>query len=189
MKRKGEFLSSRKGNRQHNARQDWTTYDNIERMYELVYEEMIDAGIAQRLPEDEHYWVDESGEVVDAEDKAAGHKCTIKLTHPDWLLFGDEVGTDTAQDQDGHIGGQTYLSYGGRQIELTSSKASGRFTLMGLTAASGDPVMCIVIMAGKEIGVAEALGFDHQAEIPYDTTKTLEENCGEGKALPGLPTL
>ena len=58
---------------------------------------------------------------------------------------------------------------------------------MGLTAATGDTVMCIVIMAGKEWGVAEALGFDHQASIPYDKNKTFEENCGPGKALPGLP--
>ena len=188
MRRQKEVLSSRKGTRKHNTRQDWTTYDNIENMYELIYKQMVDAGIAQHLPEDEHYWVDKAGEVVDTSEQAAGNKCTIELTHPEWLLFGDEVGTDTAQDDDGHIGGQTYLSYRGRKIELTSSKASGRFTLMGLTAASGDPVMCIVIMAGKEVGIAEVLGYDHQAETPYDTTKELDENCGPGKALPGLPT-
>jgi len=59
---------------------------------------------------------------------------------------------------------------------------------MGLTAATGDPVMCIVIMAGNEVGVGEALGFDHQAVIPYDKNKSLEENSGPDKALPGLPT-
>jgi hypothetical protein len=164
------------------------SYNNIEQMYELVYKQIVEAGIGHHLPEDQHYWVDKAGKVVDTGEQAAGKKCTIELTYPEWLLFGDEVETDTAQDGDGHIGGQTYLSYGGRKIELTSSKASGRFTLMGLTAASGDPVMCIVIMAGKELGIAEALGYDHQAETPYDTTKDLGENCGKGKALPGLPT-
>jgi hypothetical protein len=84
MKRQKEVLSSRKGTRKHNARQDWTTYDNIERMYELIYEQMIDAGIAHDIPPEEHYWVDENGEVVSTNDKAAGHKCTIKLTHPEW---------------------------------------------------------------------------------------------------------
>lgn len=188
MKRNKDLLSSEKGSRMHNARQDWTTYDNIEIMYDLVYEQMVKAKIAVTLPEAEHYWVDADGNIVDSEDKAAGHKCTIDLIHPEWLLFGDEVGTDMAQDEDGHIGGQTYLSFGDQKIELTSSKASGRFTVMELTAASGDAVMCIVIFAGKEIGVADALGFDHRADIPYDTNSTLEDNAGPGKALPGLPT-
>ena len=188
MRRHAKILSSGKGKRKHNARLNWTSYDNIETMYELLYEQMVEAKIAVHLPEEDHYWVDKKGNIVDSEDKAAGHKCTIKLIHPEWLLFGDEVGTDIAQDEDGHIGGQTYLSYNGRKIELTSSKASGRFTVMGLTAANGKPVMCIVIIAGKEIGVAEALGYDFQSETPYDTNKSLEENSGPGKALPGLPT-
>ncbi len=188
MQRQKKVLSSCKGSRKHNARQDWTTYDNIETMYDLVYEQMVDAGIAHHLPEEEHYSVDEAGKVVNSSEESAGHKCKIKLTHPEWLLFGDEVGTDTAQDEDGHIGGQTYLSYCGRKIELTSSKASGRFTLMGLTAASGDPVMCIVIMAGMELGIDQFLGFDHHVEILYDKINDLDENSGSGKALTGLPT-
>ena len=103
-------------------------------------------------------------------------------------MFGDKVGTDTAQVENGHIGGQTYLSFKGRKIELEISKSSGRFTIIGLTAATGDPVMCIVIMAANELGVAEALGFDHRANGQYDSTKTLEKNRGPGKDLPGLPT-
>ena len=48
--------------------------------------------------------------------------------------------------------------------------------------------MCVVVIAAKELGVADAQGFDYLAEVPYDTTKSLEENSGPGKALPGLPT-
>ena len=188
MKRNGEYMLSGKGFRVHSARRDWTTYDNIQQMYELVYSQMVDARIATNLPEESHYWTDAKGNVVDSQEKAAGQKITVQLTHPEWLLFGDKVGTDTAQVDDGHIGGQTYLSFGGRRIELESSKSSGRFTVIGLTAATGDPVMCIVIMAGNEVGVAEALGFDHRANTKYDSSKTLEENRGPGKALPGLPT-
>ena len=148
---------------------------------------MVLYGIADHLPENEHYWVDTADCCVESKDKAAGHKCKIKLKHPDHILFGDEVGTDTAQDGDGHIGGQTYITIGDRTINLTSSKSSNHFTLIGLTAANGDPVMCIVIIAGKELGIEAALGFDHQSDTPYDTNKTLEENFGPGKALPGLP--
>lgn len=188
MNRNKDMLVSAKGGRMHLARREWTTYNNMQTMYELVYEQMVEAGIASHLPEEEHYWVDRSGNRVNSEEEAIGHKCSMKLDHPDWLLFGDEVGTDTAQDSDGHIGGQTYLSFAGKRIELNSSKATNRFTVMGLTAATGDPVMCIVIMSGHELGVADSLGFDHQARYPYDSTKSLEENRGKDKALPGLPS-
>ncbi|CAJ1967698.1 unnamed protein product [Cylindrotheca closterium] len=188
MNRNRDILNTGRGSKQDRARKDWTTYENVQQMYGLVYEQMLQAGIAVRLPESEHYWVDNVGQIVDSEDKAAGHKCTIKLIHPEYLLFGDEVGTDTAQDQDGHIGGETYIkSADGQKVELLSTKATGRFTVMGLTAASGDPVMCIVIIAGKELACEDYIGFDHQSDVMYDGTKTLEENYGPGKVLPGLP--
>ena len=97
--------------------------------------------IAEHLPEEQHYWVNEQGVVVDSEEKAAGCKCTMRLTNPEYLLFGDEVGTDTAQDKDGHYGGQTYISVGKRKLALASTKATNCFTVMGKTAASEDPVM------------------------------------------------
>ncbi|CAJ1966096.1 unnamed protein product [Cylindrotheca closterium] len=188
MRRHEDILKTGRGSKQDRARKEWTTYENVQQMYTLVYEQMVKAGIAEQLPESEHYWVDKEGQIVDSEDKAAGHKCTIRLTHPEYLLFGDEVGTDTAQDQDGHNGGETYIKFAdGTKVELLSTKATGRFTVMGLTAASGDPVMCIVIIAGKELGVQDYMGFDHQAESPYDGSKTLEENAGPGMALPEAP--
>jgi hypothetical protein len=140
-------------------------------MYDLVYEQMVDAGVAQHLPPEEQYWVDEEGNKVDSGDKAAGHKCTIKLIHPDWCIYGDEVGTDTAQDDDEHIGGQTYLSFGGgERVNLTSSKTREHFTAMGLTAGTGEPIMCIIKFAAAEFDTLARLGYDHQSEIPYYTS-------------------
>ena len=186
LKGNADVLSTGKGFQKHSARMDWTMYQNIETMYNLVYEAMVQAGIAEHLPEDAHYYVNKENKVVQTEEEAAGLRCTMKLIRPDWLIFGDEVGTDTCQESDGHIGGQTYLQFAGQKISLTSSKASGRFTVIGLTAATGEPVMCVVVMASRELGIAEALGFDHMAETPYN--KSLEENSGPGKVLPGLPT-
>jgi hypothetical protein len=70
----------------------------------------------------------------------------------------DEVGTDTAQDDDRHIGGQTYLSFGGERGNLTSSKTRGRFTAMGLTVGTGEPIMCIIIFAAAELDTLARLG-------------------------------
>ena len=68
-----------------------------------------------------------------------------------------------------------------------SSKASGHFTLMCLAATTGDPVLCIFILDTNSLSVTDVKGFDYHGYISYDSSKTMEENMGEGKALPGLP--
>ena len=68
-----------------------------------------------------------------------------------------------------------------------SSKAYGRFKLMGMTSATGEPVLCICILATKILSVTDAKVFDYRESIPYASSNTMEENIREGKALPGLP--
>ena len=58
---------------------------------------------------------------------------------------------------------------------------------MGMTAATGEPLLCICILAAKSLSVTGVKGFDYRAKIPYDSCKTMEENMGEGKALYGFP--
>ena len=58
-------------------------------------------------------------------------------------MFGDEVGTDTNHMDDRKNGGQRYISNKGMKMNFLLSKSLGRFTFMGLTAATGDPVLCI----------------------------------------------
>ena len=97
-------------------------------MYDLVYEQMVDAGVARRLPESEQYWVGEDGEKVESEVDAVGMKVKIEITHPQWILFGDEVGTDLSQKEDGHVGGQKFVVSKGSRANVKSSHKDGRFT-------------------------------------------------------------
>ena len=87
----------------------------------------------------------------------------------------------------GNNGGQRCISVKGKRTNVVSYKASGCFTSMGMTAATGDPVLFIFILAAKSLSVTDVKGFDYRASIPYESSKTTEENMGEGKALPGLP--
>ena len=73
------------------------------------------------------------------------------------------------------------------KTNLISSKASGRFTLMWLTAANGETVLYIFILAAKRLSITDVKVFYYRASILYDSSKTMEKNMGEGKALPGLP--
>ncbi len=47
MKRSQPFLESKKGTRLGASREEWTTYENLQAMYDLVYEQMIDVGVAK----------------------------------------------------------------------------------------------------------------------------------------------
>ena len=68
-----------------------------------------------------------------------------------------------------------------------SSKAYGRFKLMGMTSATGEPVLFICILAAKTLSVTDVKGFYYPSYIPYDSINTMEGNKREGKALPGFP--
>ena len=83
-------------------------------------------------------------------------------------MFGDEVGTDTNNMDDGNNGGQSYISIKGNRTNLLSSKASGRFQLMGMTAATSEPVLCIYILAAKILSITDVKGFYYRAYIPYE---------------------
>ena len=113
-------------------------------MYGLVYENIIASGVAELLPELEHYFVNSKGEVCDDPDDA-GLKLYININRPDYTLFGDEFGTDTAQEDDVHVGGQTYLSFRNTRVNITTSKARNRFTVIGITTWTGESVCCVVI--------------------------------------------
>jgi hypothetical protein len=60
-------------------------------------------GLAVAHPEP--LWRNKKGEVVEEEEKAFGMQSKYELIHPDWLLFVDEVGSNTSQSKDGHVGG------------------------------------------------------------------------------------
>ena len=130
-------------------RSEWVTYNNVKTMYDLVYDQMVEAKIAEALPEEEWFWVDMAGNKYSESDKRCGLQVKIRLTHPEWLLFGDEVGTELNQKDDGNVGGQKYLSLKNTRAKVKSSNTDGRFTVIGLTAASGDVVNCVIIFAAE----------------------------------------
>ena len=186
MRRYEQELKAGKGYRVAANRTEWVTYQNIECMYNLVYEQMIASGLACRLPESEQYFVNKDGEVVESENEAFGKKVIVEITHPKWILFGDEVGTDISMKDDGHVGGQKFVVQKGTRANIKSSHKDGRFTAIGLTSANGDPVMAIVIFAATELSFVQRMGYDLRAE--YNKDGTVSENSGPNKSFPDGPT-
>ena len=91
-----------------------------------------------------------------------------RVTHPEYILFADEVGNNTCQKDDGHMGGQKYLVKRGCQARQGSSTSDVHWTTMGFTSGSGKPMMCAIIIAAETLSIDDRLGIDIFAECNDD---------------------
>ena len=97
----------------------------------------------------QYYFNNRAVNRVNTKEEAAYNHIKYHLYHIQYVLFGDEVDTDTNQMDDGNNGSQSYISINAMITNLILSKASGRFTLMRLAEATSEPVLCICILAAK----------------------------------------
>ena len=65
---------------------------------------------------------------------------------------------------DGHIGEETFLCELDVIPQDKSSRKNKHFTLIGLTLLSEEPLICVVIFAGKRRNPVVEMGIDPQAE-------------------------
>lgn len=116
-------------------------------MYEEVYTELVASGLA--LKHQESYWRNEAGEVVELEKDAVGCQSAYMLIHLEWLIFIDEVGSNTSQANSGNAGGEVFFcTKGGRPQQHAATKVA-HFTMLGFTATNDVPIMCAFIFAAK----------------------------------------
>jgi hypothetical protein len=165
-------------------RADWYNYLNMQEMYQEIYKSLCSAGIACEHPEAQ--WRDKNGEVVETEEQAFGCKSQYELIHLGHLIFVDEVGNNTSQAKDGQVGGQTYLCSKDGQPQQQASTKDAHFTVLGFTAANGDPLLCAIIFAAKTLKGEWITGFDPLAEWIGDE-QDIEANSDDGKAYPYGP--
>jgi len=76
------------------------------------------------------------------------------------VIFVDEVGGNTSQELDGAVGGQKKIVPRGTVPKETAATNTNHFTMLGFTAADGEPVMCALIMKGKTIKADAITGID-----------------------------
>ena len=188
MKRNKYRLVSRRGQKYSLDRQNWTTYHNFSDMYEHTYEEMVSSGVAEKLTNP--IWLDKEGNECD-EDESFGCKVNYKLIHPNQCFVGDEVGGNISMKGDGHVGGRKLLTAPDSIAYDRVSVSDKRFTLIGLTALDGSPVMCILILQGKRKDLSVETGIDIRVKPegdPNNGDTYFFMNSGPGKYFPGPPT-
>lgn len=72
----------------------------------------------------------------------------------------DEVGGDLNMLNDSHQGGMKYVCRKGETPKINATNKSKKFTVLGLTTLRGDPLVCVIILEGKEQNVFVESGVD-----------------------------
>ena len=67
---------------------------------------MVTSGVAKHLSPEEYYYVNGEGERVISVAESVGLQLKIEITHPEYILFGDEVGNDITQENEGLVAGK-----------------------------------------------------------------------------------
>ena len=114
---------------------------DIERM-------LVDARLANTLPEP--VYMDNLGNEVNDVEKSFGCKVQTNFNLPQLCLVMDEVRGDLNMMNDRHFRGKKFLTRKGDAAKINATRKSKRFTVLGITNLLGDPIMCVVIMEGKE---------------------------------------
>jgi hypothetical protein len=152
---------------------------------------MIDAGIAKKL--ETPVWMNQKGERVSNESEAYGCKVTTELTRPDMVITMDEVGYNTSQINEGHVGrGTRYVVGKTKEPRQLSTKKDKHFTCLGLTLITGQPLMCVIIIEGKTKNYLVESGVDTEVlEMRKQDESEIEHymnNMGKNKKYPCGPT-
>lgn len=184
MKRNKHIVSAKKAVKFDTKRDEWCTYHNFKEMYEEVYTLLVSTGLA--VKHDLPVWRNKDGEIVEQEVDSFGLESAYELIHPDWVVFVDEVGNNTSQMRDGNVGGQKLLCTKGGRPQQRAATNDAHFTVLGFTAATGEPIMCAIIFAAKSMKDEWRLGFDPFAEW-IGEENDVEINIGEGKQMPMGP--
>jgi hypothetical protein len=133
-------------------RRTWVRRENFENMYENIYNEMVEAGIAEELEEEISY--------------EKGLPSKFRLTHPDYLLFVDETGCNTNQLNDGKVGGEVFImpKCSGDAAAPAGATTDIHFTVLPFISGTGEPVLCAIIFKSeldvKDIPLSWKFGID-----------------------------
>ena len=190
MRRQSHRLVTKRGERFASNRADWSKFSYIKQMYDVIYDEYVDAGVAK--PRAVSVFMDRAGNICDEESKF-GEPCDIEITHPEYILFGDETGCNTSQKKDGHAAGTKYVVAVGQVPKTSCVTTDHRFTLLPITSGSAGPVLCVAIFQGKgsQVPAIWTSGIDITITPVRDSDGNIakdESNFGSGKYFPGGPS-
>ncbi len=185
MKRNGHVIKSKRAVKFEAKLAEWCTYKNFKCMYDGIYKKMTRGGIASKLST--AVYLDKQGKIVETKEEAFGLPTRYMMSRPDELVFVDKVGSNMSTTKDGNVGGEKFLCEKMARPQIRAATKDSHFTVLGFTAATGEPVMCATIFAAKELGTAWVLGYDTSAEWQGVDHEENLNTGGLGKRFPMGP--
>jgi hypothetical protein len=158
VKRYTVHLSIGKAIRFDMRRNEWCKLETFQKMYDFIYDKLSEKGLAE-VWETENMLDKEGNEVTNKEDMH-GRPTKYNLTHPEKLIFVDEVGYNISQANDGNKTGTKYVTGKGFRAQQQNSLTECHYTTLGFTAATGEPLMCAIIISADRLKDHEKLGFN-----------------------------
>eukprot|EP00957_Ditylum_brightwellii_P110263 8409858-Ditylum_brightwellii.AAC.1 len=137
MKRHGHIIASVRAQHKDISRQEWGVFENLEIMYDNIYQVLEEKGLAVKL--DTPVLKNKAGETVTDESKAYGLPVEYELIKPEYFLFADETGCNTNQKKEGRVGGKHYIGPVGAALEIIAAVNDICFTVLPITNALGQP--------------------------------------------------
>ena len=147
MRRNKSEISSKLGVIKDINRHTWCVYETFDAMYNHVYERLVEENLAMKL--DSPVMFDINGSIVTDPKLAFGQPTRYKLAHPKYFLFVDETGKNTNMKVDGSAGSRRLVvpaNLARSRGSILGSTTDIHFTVLCFTCATGEPVMCAVIL-------------------------------------------
>ena len=189
MKRNKHKLRSQKGRLFPQSRDEWCTLENIKEMYNMIYNLLTSAGVAEDLQES--CYMDKLGNIVE-EGQSYGLKVEKKIKHPDYFIHVDEFGDSLDMTRDKLNGSQKKLCGVGIKPNISVSSTNLHYTVLGFTAANGVPIMCAIILTRDDVDDDDGIkinvvtGIDVLSQKPIDMDN-LQDSFDEGGVFSGGP--
>ena len=142
-----DVLETIRGERIESSRANWEKLPFIVQMYDIIYSKMVDARVVTSI---EEFFTNKTGEIVSKGEKY-GRGNDIKITYPKNIyIFMDEIGRNTSQKKDGHNAGERKIVGVDNVPRSEYNSSDHHLTLLTITAATGEVIMCVVIFQSKQ---------------------------------------
>jgi hypothetical protein len=126
----------------------YCTYPNFQIMYETVYEDMVNCGIAIKM--DEEVLVNLKGEIIYNKQESDGLPTHYLMTNPNLIVFVDETGSNTNQKSDPLRGNEKRIvPINGDGFGLAGAVNDNHFTFLCFQSGTGEPIMCAIIFKSE----------------------------------------
>jgi hypothetical protein len=103
------------------------------------------------------------------------------------FFFVNEFEDNTSQKNDGNVGGQKFVVGKNEWALIHAPYADKDFMVLGFTTADGNPVCCVIILAGSESRANHILGCQPWANVDGDASDIHKNSQGLDKFYPCGP--